>query len=83
MTPPERPLIPFGPRVRIVVGILVVAVALLEPRRDVRVAYVDPGFGAMIVQLLFAAFFGVLFYVRSLRSYLARLVARLRGRTID
>jgi len=78
---PQTSLVPFGPRVRIVVGILAVAMALLEPRHEVRFAYVDPGFGAMIVQLLFATFFGMLFYVKSLRKYLGKLVARVRGRT--
>jgi hypothetical protein len=70
-------------RVRIAVGVIIVAGTLLEPRHEVCLAYVDPGFGSMIVQLLFATGFGALFYVRSLRRYLARWVARLRGRIID
>jgi hypothetical protein len=62
---------------------LVVAAALLDHPRGVLLGYIDPGFGAMILQLMAATFFGMLFYVKALGRWLARFIARLRGRAID
>ncbi len=42
-------------------------------------AYVDPGLGAMLVQLAMAGFFGLLFYLRSVRQSVGRLYHRLFG----
>ena len=85
LTPPSQD--PSGiswPRPsRVLLGILAVAAALLDPRHDLRLGYIDPGFGVMILQLMTATFFGMLFYVKSLRRSLARLIARLRGRASD
>jgi hypothetical protein len=70
-------------RLRVALGILALLLVVLDSPRPARFGYIDPGFGAMMVQLLTASFFGVLFYFKGLRRYLSRLVARLRGRVID
>ena len=47
-------------------------------------AYIDPGSGALILQLLMAALFGALFFIRSIRAWvrekLDSLVARITKR---
>jgi len=68
---------------RALLGLVVVALTLLDPPTDLKLAYVDPGFGAMMLQLVTAGVFGVLFYLKDLRRSLARLVARLRERIGD
>ena len=82
MTPPSEDPLGFGPRrpLRLFLAVVAVAVALIDSPRQAHLAYIDPGFGAMMLQLLTAGFFGLVFY---LRRTLARLVARLRGRVID
>jgi hypothetical protein len=65
---------------RAILGLVVVAIALLDPPSDLKMAYVDPGLGAMMLQLATAGVFGALFYLRELRRSFARLVARIRGR---
>ena len=84
MTRPSDPLgLRPGLRVRVLLGLLVAVGALLEPPRSVQVAYIDPGFGAMMLQLLTAAVLGTVFRVKGFRRHLTRLVARLRGRPLD
>ena len=46
-------------------------------------AYVDPGLGTMLFQLAAASFFGLLFYIRSVRRSMARWIGRLLGREVD
>ncbi len=41
------------------------------------IAYIDPGSGALIWQMLLAIGVGVLFYVKKSRDYLASLARRL------
>lgn len=48
---------------------------LLAATRDA-FAYVDPGTGSMMLQMIGAAVIGVAFYLRSFRSYLAGLFGR-------
>jgi hypothetical protein len=44
-------------------------------------AYVDPGTGAMIIQIVGAIVAGTLFYFRQLRQWIAEFFGRLLGRT--
>ena len=46
-------------------------------------AYIDPGTGAMVIQALIAAFFGFLFFVRSIRKAIVGFFKRLLGRTMQ
>lgn len=48
---------------------------------EVSAAYIDPGIGAMLVQILVAAFFGLLFYAKRVRQAIARFFIRLTGRS--
>ncbi len=41
-------------------------------------AYIDPGAGSFIIQMLAAVFFGALFYLRRVRDFLLRLVSPRR-----
>lgn len=43
-------------------------------------AYVDPGLGAMLMQLAMAGVFGLIFHLRSVRQSVGRLFGRLLGR---
>ena len=71
-------------RLRLLVGALLSVLGLLDSsRHGVNAAYIDPGFGAMLVQLASAALFGALFWIKGVRRQLARLFARLRGRETD
>jgi hypothetical protein len=85
LTPPPKAPPGFSlPRPScVLLGILAVAAALLDPPRELRLGYIDPGFGVMILQLVTAAFFGMLFYLKGLGRYVARFIARLRGRASD
>ncbi len=40
-------------------------------------AYIDPGSGALIWQLLLAAFFGSVFFIRQVRSHIRALFIRM------
>jgi hypothetical protein len=46
-------------------------------------AYVDPGTGAMILQIIGAAVAGALFYFRQLRDWIAAWFSRLTSRSGD
>jgi hypothetical protein len=46
-------------------------------------AYVDPGTGAMILQIIGAVVAGALFYFRQLRSMISAWFARLTSRSSD
>jgi hypothetical protein len=84
LTPPseDRLRLRLAPRHawRLILAVVAVALSFVDSPRQEHLAYIDPGFGAMMLQLLTAGFFGLVFY---LRRTLARLVARLRGRVID
>ncbi len=54
---------------------------LLATKSDAFLAYIDPGVGAMIVQALAAAFFGAIFYFKSLRRAFSRFFLKLVGKT--
>jgi hypothetical protein len=43
-------------------------------------AYIDPGSGLLIWQLIVAAFLGVLFQIRRFRDYVGRLFRKLLRR---
>lgn len=40
-------------------------------------AYIDPGLGVMLVQAIIAAFFGAIFYFRTLRQAIGRFFGRV------
>jgi hypothetical protein len=52
-----------------------------HPALGSTLAYIDPGVGAMLMQLAVGAFFGLLFYLRSVRQYVARLFGRAKDRS--
>ena len=62
-------------------ALLLVLPLLLAPRSAETLAYIDPGLGAMLMQLAVGAFFGLLFYLRSVRQYVARLFGRAKDRS--
>jgi hypothetical protein len=53
---------------------------LVATTRDAN-AYVDPGTGAMIIQIVGAIVAGTLFYFRQLRQWIAGFFGRLLGRS--
>jgi hypothetical protein len=53
----------------------------LHPVPVPTLTYIDPGVGAMLMQLAVGAFFGLLFYLRSVRQYVARLFGRAKDRS--
>jgi hypothetical protein len=55
--------------------------ALVQPASDLSPQYIDPGSGALLVQLAVSFFVGLLFYLRSVRRFFAGLYARLVKRT--
>jgi hypothetical protein len=64
--------------VRMVTALLVcLAVSAVMPASAY--AYVDPGHGALVWQALLAAFFGSLFYLRRLRTWLDALRKKKKG----
>jgi hypothetical protein len=65
------------------VGLLLALPILLGPHTALAptLAYIDPGVGAMLMQLAVGAFFGLLFYLRSVRQYVARLFGRAKDRS--
>jgi hypothetical protein len=63
----------------------VACAAMLSERRKtgspgVLAAYIDPGSGALALQLLASVLVGLLFYVKRLRHFLARTWARFWDR---
>lgn len=56
---------------------------LSSPHPQTTLAYVDPGLGTMLIQLAAASFFGLLFYIRSVRRSMSRWIGRLLGREVD
>ena len=46
-------------------------------------AYIDPGSGTFLVQILAALFFGALFYLRRIRDFFIRLVSPRRREKDD
>ena len=59
-------------------GAVAVTALFLAATRDA-FAYVDPGTGSMMLQMIGAAVIGVAFYLRSFRSYLAGLFGRRKS----
>jgi hypothetical protein len=57
-----------------------IATALLIATTSDAHAYVDPGTGAMILQIIGAIVAGTLFYFRQLRAKVSEWFARLTGR---
>lgn len=72
----QRPVLWVG-----IIGLLLVLATLLGPHPAPALAYIDPGVGAMLMQLAVGAFFGLLFYLRSVRQYVARLFGRAKDRS--
>jgi drug/metabolite transporter (DMT)-like permease len=42
-------------------------------------AYIDPGSGALVMQMLLAAFFGLCFYLGKTRNWIITLIKRIIG----
>jgi hypothetical protein len=61
---------------------LLIFVAILIVAETRVYAYTDPGSGALIWQILVAACFGVMFYVRRIMNWFRRLKTR-KGHTLD
>jgi hypothetical protein len=59
---------------------VVVATLLFSLMPSEAYAYIDPGTGALLLQVLLAAFFGALFFARRLLGRLLSSGARLLGR---
>jgi hypothetical protein len=59
--------------------LLVVCGAILILVETEAHAYADPGSGTMLVQMAFAAFFGLMFYARRIFSWVRKLVGREPG----
>ncbi len=57
-----------------VVKISLACVAILIVTTTNAYAYIDPGSGALIWQLLLAAFFGAIFYIRKVRSWIQKII---------
>ena len=57
-----------------------IAAAVLVATMGEAQAYVDPGTGAMILQIIGALVAGTLFYFRQLRAMISAWFARLTGR---
>lgn len=57
-----------------------IAAAVLVATMGEAQAYVDPGTGAMILQIIGALVAGTLFYFRQLRAMISSWFARLTGR---
>ncbi len=64
--------------------VVAVAAALLVVTPSTAYAYIDPGSGTLLWQLLLAAFFGALFWLRRawvhIRSVMSRVYAGIRDR---
>jgi hypothetical protein len=45
-----------------------------------RLAYIDPGSGSLVLQIVASFFVGLLFYLRTVRRFFATVLARLRRR---
>ena len=58
-----------------------IAAALMLATTTDAHAYVDPGTGAMILQIIGAIVAGTLFYFRQLRAKISEWFARLTGRS--
>lgn len=58
----------------------VIAGVFAAPFQDASLAYIDPGVGAMVVQAIAAAFFGALFYFKSLRKAIGRFFMKIAGK---
>ena len=54
-----------------------------ESRLPIAQSYIDPGSGALLVQLVASFFLGLLFYLRGVRRFFSRLLARTTGRGIE
>ncbi len=63
---------------QLLVVVLAFIVICLVPFRSVH-AYVDPGTGSYLLQLLVATFFGALFTLRVFWARIKRLVSRVTG----
>ena len=75
----ELPLSFAGFPVRATLTGVVIVYLLFEPAH----AYVDPGTGAMVLQLAAAALAGAAFYFRAFRSWFWSLFRRDRGDTTE
>lgn len=53
-----------------------------RPSSDVGLAYIDPGSGALLLQIVLSFFVGLLFYLRSVRRFVGELFARLVHRGV-
>jgi hypothetical protein len=57
------------------------AAVLTGPSREgVARAYIDPGSGSLLLQLVIASFVGLMFYLRSVRQFFGRAFRGLRFR---
>jgi hypothetical protein len=60
--------------VQLIVGVWLAA---NPPSPNLTVAYIDPGSGALLLQIVVSFFVGLLFYLRSVRRFFVGLFARL------
>jgi hypothetical protein len=58
--------------------VIVVSIFCCEPAH----AYLDPGTGAFMVQMLLGGAMGLLVYVTRFRKQVVKLIARLRGNAV-
>ncbi len=63
--------------------ILVLAAGVIVLPTHFAYAYLDPGTGSFLLQILVAGFLGVVFALRLFRGRIASLFRRLLGREID
>ena len=57
-------------------GIFLGVVAILLVTSSPAYAYIDPGLGSLMWQLLFAGFVGGMFYVRKIRNWIVAMIRR-------
>lgn len=51
----------------------ILAAVLFDPTQDgAAFAYIDPGSGSLLLQLIIASFVGLMFYLRSVRQFFVR-----------
>ena len=63
----------------------IVSIKVLTSTNDhhTKFAYIDPGFGAMILQAAAVAFLGALFYIRQTRDAIVRFFKKILGKPIE